>query len=310
MNNDKCEFCKGAGKEPGEPGCVWCLNTGTKAGQKLLTQPAEQRQGEPAAGPWREGEPPHPWNSEWFLARMKQGHIVVLRPLPEEYAHDYATADETYARRDSIVQWAQLSLSSYVAPQDTHADPGEVERLRELSVTNIMLDVVPGDGSGHEVYAKSVQDVVDKLGQMGDRIEQQESVQAELNEAMKLVLDERDDLRAELAKRDALLAKARWVMNEATDDEGAISAAQFESECAALVAAIDALSASAEPSAPVERDERAAFEADWSARHGVVTDVGARNSFYRLQPLGRYRWPDVQNAWDAWQARAALERKP
>lgn len=57
---------------------------------------------------------------------------------------------------------------------------------------------------------------------------------------------------------------------------------------------------------PAERDERAAFEADWAARHGVVTDVGARNSFYRLQPLGRYRWPDVQNGWDAWQARAAL----
>lgn len=42
MNNDKCEFCKGTGKEPGEPGCVWCHNTGTKEGQALLTPPGEE----------------------------------------------------------------------------------------------------------------------------------------------------------------------------------------------------------------------------------------------------------------------------
>lgn len=69
----------------------------------------------------------------------------------------------------------------------THADAGEVERLRELSVTKIMLDIVPGaDGMGHEVYAKSVQDVVNELGQMDDRIEL---------------------LRAQLAERDALLSR-------------------------------------------------------------------------------------------------------
>ena len=35
----------------------------------------------------------------------------------------------------------------------------EPQDLQALSVTNIMLDIVPGDGSGHEVYAKSVADV-------------------------------------------------------------------------------------------------------------------------------------------------------
>lgn len=34
--SDKCEFCKGTGKEPGEDGCVWCFNTGRKDGQVLL----------------------------------------------------------------------------------------------------------------------------------------------------------------------------------------------------------------------------------------------------------------------------------
>lgn len=42
MNDDKCEFCKGAGKEPGEAECVWCHSTGTKAGQRLLTPLGEE----------------------------------------------------------------------------------------------------------------------------------------------------------------------------------------------------------------------------------------------------------------------------
>jgi len=45
---------------------------------------------------------------------------------------------------------------------------GELERL---SVTNILLEVVPGDGSGLEVYAKSVADVENKLSDMGSRLE-------------------------------------------------------------------------------------------------------------------------------------------
>jgi hypothetical protein len=48
-----------------------------------------------------------------------------------------------------------------------------VAALQALSVTNIMLDVVPGpDGMGEEVYAKSVADVVDALGKMDARIEE------------------------------------------------------------------------------------------------------------------------------------------
>jgi NTP pyrophosphatase (non-canonical NTP hydrolase) len=48
----------------------------------------------------------------------------------------------------------------------------EVERLRALSVENIVLDVTPGDdGMGHEVFAKSVDQVVDKLSSMGAELE-------------------------------------------------------------------------------------------------------------------------------------------
>lgn len=41
----------------------------------------------------------------------------------------------------------------------------------DRDVTRILLDVVPGDGDGIEVYAKSVDDVVDRLTEMAEQIE-------------------------------------------------------------------------------------------------------------------------------------------
>ena len=40
-----------------------------------------------------------------------------------------------------------------------------------LDVRRIMLAIVPGDGSGHEVYAKSVDEVVNTLTELSERIE-------------------------------------------------------------------------------------------------------------------------------------------
>lgn len=46
------------------------------------------------------------------------------------------------------------------------------DELERLSVTNILLDVVPGpDGMGHEVYAKSVEQVERRLCDLGDKVE-------------------------------------------------------------------------------------------------------------------------------------------
>jgi len=42
-------------------------------------------------------------------------------------------------------------------------------------VRKILLDVVPGDGSGFEVFAKSCDDVVTKLSELGDRAEEWEA---------------------------------------------------------------------------------------------------------------------------------------
>ena len=69
-----------------------------------------------------------------------------------------------------------------------------VEALVALSVTNIMLDVVPGeDGMGHEVFAKSVDDVTHKLSEMGERLE--------------ALVQERDDWKRAIMERRNSIAK-------------------------------------------------------------------------------------------------------
>jgi hypothetical protein len=64
----------------------------------------------------------------------------------------------------------------------------------------------------------------------------------------------------------------------------------------------NALSASAEPSAPVERDENADFE-KWARSR--ITPLNLE-----LDEIGLYHDLAAGTAHDAWQARAALERKP
>lgn len=72
----------------------------------------------------------------------------------------------------------------------THADEGELERLRALSVTNIMLEVVPGwDGMGEEAYAKSVADVEAAFGKMVDREELLEQKLAEAQALLSRVIN-------------------------------------------------------------------------------------------------------------------------
>lgn len=83
-------------------------------------------------------------------------------------------------------------FSVSVVPLFKHADPGDVERLRQLSVTNILMGMTPGlDGMGNEHYAQSVGEVEQKLGALVDQVE---SLQDELAqcEAMANMVAERE----------------------------------------------------------------------------------------------------------------------
>ncbi|MDT3749598.1 hypothetical protein F9Z43_09025 [Pseudomonas monteilii] len=99
-------------------------------------------------------------------------------------------------------------------------------------------------------------------------------------------------LRAQLADRDALLRMV--YLDEGTTDE----------KCARVEQII---SASAEPSAPVEIDERADFE-----RHVILTTGRPIDSELKRHPVrhDEYECRTMQTRWNDWQARAALDRKP
>lgn len=137
--------------------------------------------------------------------------------------------------------------------------------------------------------------------------------------------EERDTLRAQLANWQALAAE-RLEMTTGRDallrdiNKRHASGVDFDLP-ADLAARVTALSASAEPipfpgyppvpedrklpaepSAPVERDERADFEADQLSK-GFAIDLLPGT-------VATYMIPAVRFAWAGWQARAALERKP
>lgn len=78
----------------------------------------------------------------------------------------------------------------------------ECERLKALSVTNILLDVAPGDGSGLEIYAKSVSDVEALISRLGEKAEDYDLLKPEY-EKMKV---ERDELKRETLRTVARLA--------------------------------------------------------------------------------------------------------
>lgn len=114
-----------------------------------------------------------------------------------------------------------------------------------------------------------------------------------------------------LAERDALLDRLRnHMIAKGVLGEFGPELFQILNIEAPERAARAALSASAEPSAPVEIDERQEFESAWSARIERLRIRERGNEFYRVQPNDLYRWNNVQDAWELWQARAALERKP
>ena len=110
-------------------------------------------------------------------------------------------------------------------------------------------------------------------------------------DALQQLLNARDDevenLRAKLAERDLLLERSSRLARGMVVHPWAV-------EFARLVADIEriGISANAEPSEPVEIDERAEFEMAFPRPHGSWTN------------------PAFKAERDGWQARAVLEKKP
>lgn len=82
--------------------------------KRALAAEAKFAAAERDAARWHDGATPKPFDSEWFIAELKSGDRTVLRALPEEYAYDYKTADESYIKRGLIVRWMQFPDSQFV----------------------------------------------------------------------------------------------------------------------------------------------------------------------------------------------------
>lgn len=67
---------------------------------------------------WKDGHPDKVYGSDWFIAKLKDGRKVVLRELPDDYSHDYKTADETYFTKDWIVKWMPFPDGEFISPND------------------------------------------------------------------------------------------------------------------------------------------------------------------------------------------------
>ncbi|MFK4234234.1 Lar family restriction alleviation protein [Pseudomonas guariconensis] len=122
-----------------------------------------------------------------------------------------------------------------------------------------------------------------------------------LRAKMSELLDAFAESQVEVIRRGNMLAEQDALLREAHEE-----LVCRDSPVAQRI--IAALSASAEPSAPVERDERAAFELiigqKWPGiRMLRINRPGAPAD-------GEYELPGLEGAWQGWQARAALARKP
>lgn len=83
--------------------------------------------------------------------------------------------------------WPEFEPAYKMIEARVTGQPTEVEQLRSLSVSSIMLDVVPGeDGMGEEVYAKSVAEVELVLTALYDKVDLLEEKLAKALEQVEL----------------------------------------------------------------------------------------------------------------------------
>lgn len=169
--------------------------------------------------------------------------------------------------------------SAYSIPLHTHADPAEVERLR----------------AGIRKHWRVVCNQRERIIVLRKELTELRRWEATVRENSLLLLDlERG--RAQLAETHALL---REVSESGFMVDGQIMPSNEALELQDRVES--ALSASAEPIAPAEIDERAEFERRFpNYDHTLCSHEDWKD---------QYEDPKLGDMWNGWQARATLERK-
>ncbi|WJN52069.1 hypothetical protein [Pseudomonas asiatica] len=201
-------------------------------------------------------------------AQQHQGEPVAYRQrfiCPDEGPSSWVLTDSNVL--DGRPGWE-------VVPLYTHADPAEVERLRE------------GISKHWEVVCDQRAELDKLRAQLATCTDARETLSAQLRAA-----------HTKLAERDALLREIASIPGDSIN---------YHATHMSRIARA-ALSASAEPSAPVECDERADFE-----RHVILTTGRPIDSELKRHPVrhDEYECRTMQTRWNDWQARAALDRKP
>lgn len=285
----------------------------------ILAQPAVQHQGEPVAvvneaddGLFVEliyGEDGNPLRmGDKLYARPGSSTVFLLREIAREL------------RNPNQFGWEDALAAKIESALKAHADPGEVERLRiALGNTQALLDQANHHKAQRGETIDTLRADVETMRRKNNEYwHETEVLRAHPGEAEAGCMR----LRAQLAERDALLTRALPYLSNTPDlvQHGAEDLAEeirsasagrpcygpneWGTECGKCS---KCKSASAEPSAPVDIDERAKFEAEWRKRYPDHPPLALKRSGLDLADYCNTRTKD---AWWAWQARAALERKP
>lgn len=208
------------------PGALeWDGDNGTHGADGESRAHGESEKAMKPVGQWYEGEPPHPWRCEWFIAQTIHGDKVVLRSLPEEHTYDYKTADETYMVAKNIKLWMQFPDSEFL-PYTLSGDE-EIEVVREAI-----------QKAWRESDEKFIRERDDLRAQL-----------ANTEQSRRSFFDLSQDLEKRLAERDALLSKATAFVQNLC----AAAGSQPSVATGYLRDILDVLSASAEPIAPTEQ---------------------------------------------------------
>ena len=111
---------------------------------------------------------------------------------------------------EDIVAQLDAALGREAALRD------ELNKSQALSVTSIMLDIVPGDGNGHEVYAKTVADVEVVLTKLWIENEDLQALCIEkdarmnaMNNGWAAAIEQRDALQQRLTVAEQLLQRSQ-----------------------------------------------------------------------------------------------------